>query len=90
MQQVSLAIVNKLGLHARAASKLVTVAKQHVSTIEIGPSDDQLVNGKSIMQLMTLTAAQGTELVLRVDGEDEEAATSEIVSLVADYFGEGE
>lgn len=86
-QQVT--IVNRLGLHARAAAKFVQTAaafKCEVSIIKAGNK----VNGKSIMGLMMLAASQGTTLELRTDGENEEGAMQALVALIADRFGESE
>jgi phosphocarrier protein HPr len=82
-------IINKLGLHARAASKFVNVTNRYTSRIEVG-NLGKVVNGKSIMSIMLLAATQGTELVLRVDGDDEEDAMQAIVRLIEDKFGESE
>ena len=90
MLEADVVIVNKLGLHARAASKFIKIAKQYVAKIEIGLPEGDLVNGKSIMQLMTLAAEQGTTLRLRIEGEDEQLALNELTVLIADFFGEGE
>ena len=90
MVETDVVIINKLGLHARAATKFINIAKLHVAKVEIGYPDKSLVNGKSIMQLMTLAAEQGTTLRLRVDGEDEVRALQELEALIEDYFGEGE
>ena len=90
MLEADVVIVNKLGLHARAASKFIKLAKQYVAKIEIGYLEGELVNGKSIMQLMTLAAEQGSTLRLRIEGEDEQSAQDELLELVADFFGEGE
>jgi phosphocarrier protein len=89
MQECSVTIINKLGLHARAASKFVNVAKRYASRIEVG-SAAKTVDGKSIMSIMLLAASQGTELQLRVDGDDEADALQAILALIADRFGEGE
>ena len=82
-------IINKLGLHARAAAKLVTTASQFQSEITLG-RNQQRVNGKSIMGVMMLAASQGTRLTLEVSGDDEAEALSALESLVNDRFGEGE
>lgn len=82
-------IVNKLGLHARAASKLVNCASAYSSQVWISRGQRE-VNGKSIMGVLTLAASRGTELGVRTDGSDEEAAMGAISDLIADYFGEGE
>ncbi len=89
MQERNVTIINKLGLHARAASKLVNVAKRYGSKIEVVDSA-KTVDGKSIMSIMLLAAAQGTEIILRIEGEDEVDAMRAITDLIADRFGEGE
>jgi len=82
-------IVNKLGLHARAAAKLVTCANQFSSAVSL-KYDGQEVNGKSIMGVMMLAAAKGSDILLIVDGEDETAAVEALQLLVANRFGEDE
>jgi phosphocarrier protein HPr len=82
-------IVNKLGLHARAAAKFVTCASAFASHIQV-ERNGQRVNGKSIMGVMMLAAARGSRITLIVDGEDETAAAAALERLVADRFGEGE
>ena len=82
-------IVNKLGLHARAAAKLVKTASGFAAQVQLDKGG-QAVNGKSIMGVMMLAASKGTELTLRTDGEDEQAAMDALVALIADKFGEGE
>lgn len=84
-----LEIVNKLGLHARAAAKLVSTASQFSSDVHI-EKNGHTVNGKSIMGVMMLAAAKGSIVTVTVDGEDEAAAMGTIETLIADYFGEGE
>lgn len=83
-------VINKLGLHARASSKLAQTANKFSSKIELSKDEQSFVDAKSIMALMLLAAGIGTELVIRTDGDDELAATEEIEALFADYFGEGE
>lgn len=83
-------IINKLGLHARAAAKLASTAGRYASTIKTGPTDGNLVDAKSVMSLMLLAANQGTVLVLEIDGEDETKAHKDIEQLIATYFGEGQ
>lgn len=83
-------IVNKLGMHARASAKFVQVAKSFPCSVQLGYVEHQLVNGKSMMQIMTLAATQGSELILKTDGEEAESAYETIVELVADRFGESE
>lgn len=82
-------IKNKLGLHARAAAKLVTISSSFASRISVG-RDKNIVDGKSIMSVMMLAANQGTELTVEAEGYDERQALQAIRSLVDDYFGEGE
>ncbi|MCP4128225.1 MAG: HPr family phosphocarrier protein [Gammaproteobacteria bacterium] len=80
-------IINKLGLHARAAAKFVTCASHYKSHINLD-HDGHEVNGKSIMGVMMLAAAQGTTLTLSIDGADEEPAMAALEELVKDRFGE--
>jgi len=82
-------IINKLGLHARAAAKFVTLASRFSSDIYL-QKDHQKVNGKSIMGVMMLAASQGTELILNVSGDDEQVATEELNTLIQNRFGEDE
>lgn len=82
-------IINKLGLHARASAKFVTTASQYKCNINVS-RNGRTVNGKSIMGMMMLAAAKGTEIEVRVEGKDEEQALNEIEHLINDYFGEGE
>ena len=84
-----LRIINKLGLHARAASKLVSTASEYEAEVTLN-REGQEVSGKSIMGVMMLGAARGTELELITDGPDEEAAADALTELVEDRFGEGE
>lgn len=83
-------IVNKLGLHARAASKLVNLSKTFASRVELAKPGGETADAKRIMAVMMLEAVCGTTLQLTCDGDDEEEAFAAIVSLVADRFGEGE
>ncbi len=80
-------IVNPLGLHARPAAEFVKVASRFRAEITL-TRDDQSVNGKSIMGVMTLAAECGTELVIRADGEDAEGAVAALVDLVSNGFNE--
>lgn len=89
MIKTNITIINKLGLHARAASKFVTTASAYGSDIKVG-KDGQLVDGKSIMSVMMLAASKGTELELVVDGSDEQAAMKALTTLINNYFDEGE
>jgi phosphocarrier protein len=82
-------IVNKLGLHARAAAKLVRLASSFDSEIQIKRQQRE-VNGKSIMGVMLLAAGKGTEIELTVSGTDEVDALDELTKLIANRFGEDE
>jgi phosphocarrier protein HPr len=82
-------IINKLGLHARAASKLVNMASQFSSAVFIENKGNK-VNAKSIMGVMMLAASQGTALVLEVDGDDEQKCTDSIIELINNRFDEAE
>ena len=82
-------IINKLGLHARAAAKFVKCTSGHVSMIQVSKGT-QHVNGKSIMGVMMLAASQGTELDLTIEGEDEKQLASAIEELLETRFGEDE
>ncbi len=87
MARKKIIIPNRLGLHARAASKLVALASRFASNIEI-IKDDKIVNAKSIMSIMMLAASQGTEIELHVEGEDETEALQALTTLISDCFGE--
>lgn len=82
-------IINKLGLHARAAAKFVSHASRYASEIEV-IRGDRRVNGKSIMGVMMLGASQGIEIELIVDGEDEQQALGALEALINHRFGESE
>ncbi|MDC9725072.1 MAG: HPr family phosphocarrier protein [Gammaproteobacteria bacterium] len=82
-------IINKLGLHARASAKFVTTASQFESDINVS-RNGRTVNGKSIMGMMMLAAAKGTEIVVSATGDDAKPALKEIETLINNYFGEGE
>lgn len=82
-------ILNRLGLHARASAKFVTCAGAFSSLIQV-ERDGRKVNGKSIMGVMMLAAAQGARITLHIQGEDEIPACTALESLIADRFGEGE
>jgi phosphocarrier protein HPr len=82
-------IVNKLGLHARASAKFVSLASEFKSEVLLR-RNDQEVNGKSIMGIMMLAAAKGSELELCADGKDETHAVEALTALIQDRFGEGE
>lgn len=85
----SVTIVNKLGLHARAAAKFVTLASRFNSDIQL-VRDGRAVNAKSIMGVMMLAAGKGVSLELRAAGEDAEQAVAELEQLIKERFGEAE
>ncbi|WP_250464496.1 HPr family phosphocarrier protein [Microbulbifer litoralis] len=89
MQKSRLQIINKLGLHARAASKFAQTSARFSADIRVG-CQGKSVDGKSVMALMLLAAGKGTELDLEVEGADEQAALEALCELVADRFGEAE
>ena len=89
MLKQEIEIINKLGLHARASSKLTQTASQFSSEIWI-EKNGRKVNAKSIMGVMMLAAAMGSSITLEANGADEQAAMSALQALINDYFGEGE
>ncbi len=89
MQKQTIMIVNKLGLHARAAAKLVKLASSFDSDITIR-REQREVNGKSIMGVMLLAASKGTNIELTASGNDEEIAIAELAELIENRFGEDE
>lgn len=89
MLQRTVTIKNKLGLHARAAAKLVNTAGRYASAVQL-KNADKTADAKSIMAIMMLAAAQGAELELTVEGEDETEALESVVDLIDDLFGEEE
>ncbi|MFD1383923.1 HPr family phosphocarrier protein [Rhodanobacter aciditrophus] len=89
MLEQSIEIINKLGLHARAAGKLVETTSQFSSDVTI-EKEGRNVDGKSIMAMMMLAAAKGTTIKVKVNGSDEEAAMAAIIELINNRFDEGE
>ncbi|GAA0833747.1 MULTISPECIES: HPr family phosphocarrier protein [Marinomonas] len=89
MLEESITIINKLGLHARAAGKLVETTSRFSSDITI-EKDGRNVDGKSIMAMMMLAAGKGTEIKIKTNGEDEEEAIKAVITLINDRFGEDE
>ncbi len=85
----SITIINKLGLHARAASKLVNCASQYESEVFIVRKGNR-VNAKSIMGVMMLAASKGVDLELEIEGNDEQSCRDAVVDLINDRFGENE
>jgi phosphocarrier protein len=89
MPSANAEIVNKLGLHARAAAKLTHLAGDFQSEIWISRSGRR-VNAKSIMGVMMLAAGQRSMVLIEAEGPDAEQAIAALVKLIADKFGEGE
>ncbi len=87
MIECEVEIINKLGLHARAAKKLVDCSAQFSSRIQLG-RNNSLIDAKSIMAVMMLAAGQGSILCLRVDGRDEQSAYDALIKLIGERFGE--
>ncbi len=90
MPACDVTIINKLGLHARAAAKFVGVAGRFPCQVRVGRSADSLVDGKSIMSVMMLAAGKGTSIHLHTEGEQEQEALQALQALINDYFEEGE
>lgn len=89
MQTSDVEIINKLGLHARAAAKFVQLASTYGCEVLLS-KEHREVNGKSIMGVMMLAASKGTNLTLITDGDDETEASLALKELIADRFGEDE
>jgi phosphocarrier protein HPr len=89
MLKASIAISNKLGLHARASAKLTKLASGFRCEIHLSRKDRR-VNAKSIMGVMMLAAGLGTTIEIETDGSDEAEAMNALKAMIADKFGEGE
>jgi phosphocarrier protein len=89
MAKISLEIINKLGLHARASTKLTQTASQFKSEVWI-EKNGRRVNAKSIMGVMMLAAAKGSIVDIEATGPDEDQAIAALQTLINNYFGEGE
>ena len=87
MQNRNFKIINRLGLHARAAAQLVQTANKFSSEVNL-IKDDVEVNGKSIMGILLLAAPQGTDIAVVVEGDDEQQAMDVIAELIEAGFGE--
>jgi phosphocarrier protein len=90
MQQCTVTITNRLGLHARAAARLVRLAGSFRSHIRLSRCDERpaTADAKSILAVLMLAAVQHTQLEITAEGEDEEMAMQALCSLIADKFGE--
>jgi phosphocarrier protein HPr len=89
MQQREVEIVNKLGLHARASAKLTQLAAKYQCDVAMA-RNNRKVNAKSIMGVMMLAAGKGAKVTLETDGPDEAEAMDALITLIADFFGEGQ
>jgi phosphocarrier protein len=89
MAQSTVSLVNRLGLHARAAAKFVHVTSRFSSQISVR-HDDEEVNGKSILGLLLLAAPCGSVLTITADGDDAAEALAAVEALIAERFGEPE
>ena len=89
MIEKEIKIINKLGMHARAAAKFVRLASRFQADIRL-IKDGRRVNGKSILGILMLAAAQGSILQLSVEGSDEAKAFVELEHLIENRFGEKE
>ncbi len=89
MPTINIEIINRLGLHARAAAKFVQTAAGYTCEIAVEKGAKK-VNGKSIMGLMMLAASQGSMLVITTNGDDAEGALAALVALIGNKFGEPE
>ena len=87
MTRQTVNIVNRLGLHARPSAQLVSVATKFTSEVFL-TKDGLRINGKSIMGVMMLAAEMGSEILIEVDGEDEQEALAAIVRVIESGFGE--
>lgn len=89
MVEINIEIVNKKGLHARAASKLVQLATKYKSKITLS-RDGQISDGKSILGVLVLAAHQGSYITIQTDGDDEKDAMDALCDLINRKFDEGE
>jgi phosphotransferase system HPr (HPr) family protein len=89
MLEAKVKIINPLGLHARAAAQLVRLAGQFNSRIKLTRTDNQVMaDAKSILSVLTLAAAKGTELEMKAEGPDEQEALTALQEIIAKGFGE--
>ena len=89
MIETQVTIINKLGLHARAAAKFVSCTSAYSSSIQAG-KEGNMVDAKSIMSVMMLAAGKGSMITIECQGDDEQAAIEDLSNLIANYFGEEE
>ena len=89
MLQRKVTVINRLGLHARAAAKFVKLANRFKASVKL-EKDGVSIDGKSILGILTLAAVQGTEITLKISGEDETRAMKALISLIDNRFEEEE
>ena len=89
MVEKKILIKNRLGLHARAAVKFVNLANRYSADVKV-IKDNTSIDGKSILGILTLAATQGSSIVLRIAGKDEEDASRALSALINEKFGEKE
>ena len=89
MVEKKILIKNKLGLHARAAVKFVNMANRYSADVKV-IKDNTVIDGKSILGILTLAATQGTPILLRIIGQDEQDAFEALAALINEKFGEKE
>jgi len=89
MPEHTIEITNKLGLHARASAKLTQTASRFQAEVWLS-RNGRRINGKSIMGVMMLAAARGSQIKIETMGVDEDAAMQGLIALIEDKFGEGE
>lgn len=89
MIEHSVTLINKLGLHARAANKLLDTTGRYQSSVHI-TFNGKKADGKSIMSVMLLAAPVGSELTIVTDGKDEQESMQAIIDLINNRFGESE
>jgi phosphocarrier protein HPr len=89
MIEKKIVIKNRLGLHARAAVKFVNLANRYSADVRV-IKDNTAIDGKSILGILTLAATQGTPIILRIAGRDEDDAFRALAALINEKFGEKE
>lgn len=90
MPTCEITIINKLGLHARAAAKFVGIAGCYPCQVRVGHDPQSLIDGKSIMAVMMLAAGKGTAIHLHTEGEKDAEALEALIELINNRFDEGE
>ncbi len=88
MQQSEVTIVNSLGLHARAAAKLVSLCSRYVSNVVLS-AGDRRANGRQFITIILLSASMGAKVSLQIVGPDEAEAMAAVTRLISNGFGEG-